>query len=209
MATLYGVLLNHEANLTALRAGVGGDLAASVYKAEPRAPVLYIKPANCFAADGDTVWLDADVDELELGASLGLVLARPAAWVDEAEALSHLAGYALVMDLCQPHASVHRPAVRQRCRDGFAPLSARLLAQMPAELRVYVNEELRQTVRFDQGLLRGPARLLSDVSAFMSLGEGDLLHLGVAEGAPRVQAGDRLCIEAGGERLSVRLESRA
>lgn len=206
--TLYGTLLNHAASLAALRAGADGDLRTSVYKAEPQAPVLYIKPANCFAADGDVVWLDADVDELELGASVGLVLARPTARVGEAEALSHLSGYALVMDLCQPHASLHRPAVRQRCRDGFAPLGAQLLAQMPALMRVYVNEELRQTVRFD-ALLRSPARLLADVSAFMTLEAGDLLHLGVAEGAPRVRAGDRLRIEAGGEHLSVGLEARA
>ncbi|QPF75878.1 hypothetical protein G8A07_25160 [Roseateles sp. DAIF2] len=207
--TLYGTLLNRASNLAALRAGLGeGGLAASVYKAEPRAPVLYLKPANCFAADGAVIDLDADVAELELGATVALVLARPAAKVDEGEALARVAGYRLMMDLSQPHASLHRPAIRQRCRDGFAPLGTALLPALPTALRVFVNEELRQVVEFDDDLLRPPARLLADVSAFMTLQAGDLLHLGVAEGAPRVRAGDRLRIEGGGASLSVRLAGR-
>lgn len=208
--TLYGTLLNRASNLAALRAGLGeGSFAASVYKAEPRAPVLYIKPANCFAADGAVVALDADVDELELGATVALVLARPAARVGEDEALARVAGYRLLMDLSQPHASLHRPAIRQRCRDGFAPLGSALLPALPAALKVFVNGELRQLVEFED-LLRPPARLLAEVSAFMTLVTGDLLHLGVAEGAPRVRAGDRLRIETdGGDSLSVTLEARA
>ena len=210
--TLYGTLLNRASNLAALRAGLGeGGFAGSVYKAEPRAPVLYIKPANCFAADGAVVRLDADVDELELGATVALVLARPAARLSEGEdALARVAGYRLMMDLSQPHASLHRPAIRQRCRDGFAPLGSALLPALPAALKVFVNEELRQVVEFGDDLLRSPARLLADVSAFMTLEAGDLLHLGVAEGAPRVRAGDRLRIEdeAGRDRLSITLEAR-
>lgn len=208
--TLYGTLLNRASNLAALRAGLGeGGLAASVYKAEPRAPVLYIKPANCFAADGAVIELDADVAELELGATVALVLARPAAKLAEGEALAWVAGYRLMMDLSQPHASLHRPAIRQRCRDGFAPLGTALLPALPTALRVFVNEELRQVVEFDeQDLLRPPARLLADASVFMTLQAGDLLHLGVAEGAPRVRAGDRLRIEGGGASLSVRLAGR-
>ena len=45
------------------------------------------------------------------------------------------------------------------------------------------------------GMQRPVARLIADVSAFMTLAAGDLLMLGVAAGAPRARAGQRVRIE--------------
>jgi 5-oxopent-3-ene-1,2,5-tricarboxylate decarboxylase/2-hydroxyhepta-2,4-diene-1,7-dioate isomerase len=42
------------------------------------------------------------------------------------------------------------------------------------------------------------ARLIADVSTFMTLAAGDLLLLGVAAGAPRARAGQRVRIEIDG-----------
>ena len=48
------------------------------------------------------------------------------------------------------------------------------------------------------GTFRGVARLLGDISEFMTLAPGDLLLAGVAAGSPRVSAGDSLAIEIDG-----------
>ena len=69
--TVYGTLLNfkHELALWAARA------ADPPYKAPPQAPVLFIKTANTFSPHGAAVALPTDVPEVEIGASVGLVMA--------------------------------------------------------------------------------------------------------------------------------------
>ena len=47
-------------------------------------------------------------------------------------------------------------------------------------------------------LVRSPARLLADVTEFMTLSPGDLLLLGPGEGAPLARPGDRVVIEVPG-----------
>ena len=73
--TVYGALLNHRRALQAL----GDAVNRPPYNGAPQAPVLYIKPRNTLAADGDAVAVPPGVAELEIGASLGLVIGRPAA----------------------------------------------------------------------------------------------------------------------------------
>ena len=46
------------------------------------------------------------------------------------------------------------------------------------------------------GMVRSAARLLADVSDFMTLRPGDILMLGVAFGAPRARAGQTFTIDA-------------
>ena len=118
-------------------------------------------------------------------------------------ALAHVAGWLLVADLCVPHDSLYRPSLRWRVRDGFCPLGP---AVVPAgavadpdalAIRVEVDGKLAQATCTDERV-RKVSQLIADVSAFMTLGAGDLLMLGVAPGAPRVRAGQRARITAPG-----------
>ena len=78
--TVYGTLLNHHDALAAL----GSAVHEPPYKAPPKAQVLYIKPRNTWAGAGDAIIVPAGVDELEIGATLGLVIGRTACRVSEA-----------------------------------------------------------------------------------------------------------------------------
>ena len=66
------------------------------YNALPRSPVLYLKPRNTLAADGDPVEIPAGIAELEAAACLGIVIGRTACRVSEATALDHVAGFLIV-----------------------------------------------------------------------------------------------------------------
>ena len=197
--TVYGCLLNHRAALAAL----GEAVNAAPYKAAPRAPVLYIKPRNTLALPGDAVAVPADTPELAIGAALGLVIGRTACRVAEADALGHLAGYTIVNDLSVPHASFYRPSIRFKARDGFCPIGPRVVARSAIAdpdalaVRVHIDGSLVHTTSTG-GMLRPAARLLADVSEFMTLHPGDVLMLGVAAGAPTVRAGQRVDIEIDG-----------
>jgi 5-oxopent-3-ene-1,2,5-tricarboxylate decarboxylase / 2-hydroxyhepta-2,4-diene-1,7-dioate isomerase len=143
------------------------------------------------------------VAELEVGASLGLVIGRPACRLSEADALEHVAGYLIVNDVSVPHSSYYRPSIPFRARDGFCPLGARVVPRAAlanpdaATIRIYLDGELRQTTTTAE-LLRPVAKLLSDVTDFMTLSPGDVLGVGVASPAPRVRAGQRVRIEIDG-----------
>lgn len=201
--TVLGVLMNHRPALAAL----GEAVHQPPYKAPPRAPVLYVKPRNTWRAGtgamADAVVVPAEAPELELGASLAAVIGRSASGVPAGEALAHVAGWLLVADVCVPHASYYRPSLRWRVRDGFCPM-APVAAPAAAVARPDV---LDITVEIDgvavhtastADRVRDMATLIADVSAFMTLGPGDLLMLGVSAGAPRVRAGQRARLSAEG-----------
>ncbi|MDP3824244.1 MAG: fumarylacetoacetate hydrolase family protein [Burkholderiales bacterium] len=192
--TVYGTLLNHADALAAL----GAAVHAPPYKVPPKAPVLYIKPRNTWAADGDAIVVPAGVDELEIGATLGLVIGLTACRVHEQDALSFVAGCVIVNDVSVPHASYYRPSLRFKARDGFCPIGP-----FVARERLGSLDTLQLQVEVDgvvvhrsgtAGLIRPPARLLAEVSEFMTLSPGDVLMLGVAAGAPRARAGQRVSI---------------
>ncbi len=194
--TVYGCLLNYRSALAAL----GDAVNAPPYLAPPKAPILYIKPPNTLNDPGAPIVLPRGVEAVEIGPALGLVIGRTACRVAEADALDHLAGYTVINDVTLPHASVYRPAIAQRCRDGFCPIGPVLPTTAdPATLtvRALVNGEVRLEAS-TSGLVRPAARLLAEVSAFMTLEPGDVLHVGVPHGAPLARPGDKVAVEIAG-----------
>jgi 5-oxopent-3-ene-1,2,5-tricarboxylate decarboxylase/2-hydroxyhepta-2,4-diene-1,7-dioate isomerase len=191
---VYGTLLNHRSALTEL----GSRAAQPPYNAPPRAPVLYIKPRNTLAASGEAVEIPAGMSELEVGPCLGLVIGRTACAVPEKRALHHVAGYLIVNDVSVPHDTFYRPSIRFKARDGFCPLGPAVVPRDAIDdpdaliLRTYVDGVLVQTSSTDD-LVRPAARLLADVTEFMTLFPGDVLALGVARPAPRVRGGQ--CVD--------------
>jgi 5-oxopent-3-ene-1,2,5-tricarboxylate decarboxylase / 2-hydroxyhepta-2,4-diene-1,7-dioate isomerase len=196
--TVYGTLLNHVDALAAL----GAAVHAPPYNAPPRAPVLYIKPRNTWVGPGEPVVVPAGVQELEIGATLGLVIGRTACCVHEADALSFVAGCVIVNDVSVPHASYYRPSLRFKARDSFCPIGpfvarAALGSFEALQVQVEVDGSVVQRSNL-AGLVRSPARLLAEVSEFMTLSPGDVLCLGVAAGAPRARAGQHVSILVSG-----------
>jgi 5-oxopent-3-ene-1,2,5-tricarboxylate decarboxylase / 2-hydroxyhepta-2,4-diene-1,7-dioate isomerase len=199
LGTVYGTLLNDRDALAAL-----GDAAHQPpYKAPPQAPVLYIKPRNCHVGAGEPIVVPAGVDELEMGAALGMVFGRDARRVRETDALGFLAGYTVCNDVSVPHASFYRPSLRFKCRDSFLPIGPGIVdAQRVADpdaLGMRVEIDGRTALRIDAPhWLRGAAQLIADVSEFMTLAAGDVLMLGVPAGVPRARAGQRVAIHIDG-----------
>ncbi|WP_419689287.1 fumarylacetoacetate hydrolase family protein [Burkholderia theae] len=199
IGTVYGALLNERAALDALGAAVN----APPYGRPPQAPILYIKPANTHSTDGAAVVVPADVDALEIGASVAVVFARRATRVPAAQALDYVHGFTLASDVSVPHPDYYRPAVRFKCRDGFCPLGpaivpAAALTDVDAlVLTVWIDGELAVSAS-TATLIRPVRELIADVTAFMSFDAGDVLLLGVAGGAPRARAGSTVEIAAAG-----------
>ncbi len=197
-ASVYGTLLNHREALAAL----GDQVNAAPYKAPPKSPILYIKPRNTWAHSGDAVVVPSDADQLEMGATLGLVIGRTACNVSRGDAMAHVAGYVVMNDISVPHASFYRPSMRFKCRDGSCPMGAFVPRDAVAN-----PDALAMTVAVDGvvvhhtetgGRIRSVAELLVDVTEFMTLHPGDILSIGVSAHAPLAQAGQRVTITIDG-----------
>lgn len=199
--TVYGTLLNFRAEAEAL----APQMTAPPYKAPPKAPVLYVKTANTWSPNGSAIAVPARVPEVEVGASVGMVIG----------AEGDIEGFVLMNDLSIPHASFFRPPVKFKCVDGFLGIGPAIRDAQdvadPAAFRVEVriNGELRQSLDFSQ-LVRPAQQLLAEVGDFMTLAHGDVLMLGCGPGRPLTRAGDRIEICAPGfETLSNTLVQEA
>lgn len=192
--TVVGCLLNFQGAWKAMEPAMHQE----PHFRPPQHAVLYLKPSNTFRGPGDAIVLPAGVGEVEVGATLGVVIGAPAARVTEGEALRFVAGYVPVNDVTVPHAKVLRPPIKQKCRDSFCPIGAQVAAGQVGdpgalEIRAYVNGELKAT-RNTRELLRPVPRLLAEVSEFMTLEPGDILLVGVPEDMPLARAGDRVAV---------------
>jgi 5-oxopent-3-ene-1,2,5-tricarboxylate decarboxylase/2-hydroxyhepta-2,4-diene-1,7-dioate isomerase len=191
--TVYGTLLNfrREWDLWSPR------MTQDPHKAAPKAPVLYVKTANTFCPTGQDLLLQDGVNEVDIGATLGLVIG----------ARAQVVGAVLLNDWSVPHTSYYRPPVKFRCRDGFLALAEKVTpCSHPdafAQLRIEVrrNGEHVQTVDLRE-LMRNMPTLLADVGEFMTPQPGDVLMVGsdcLPDGTrPRAKAGDRVEIAAPG-----------
>lgn len=165
--TVYGTLLNFQAELAALQP----QMYQPPYKAPPQAPVLYIKPANTWSANGATVAVPARVPEVEIGATIAMVMPSES---------NEKIRFVLLNDMSIPHSSFFRPPVKFKCLDGFLGIGSQTIeADTPQDfkLEVRVNGDLVQSLVFSQ-LVRPASQLLADVSDFMTLHDGDVLMLG-------------------------------
>jgi len=182
--TVYGTLMNFRGELEAL----GSKMNEAPYLAPPKAPVLYVKPANTWSENGAVIRVPAGA-EVEVAATVAMVM----------KSATEVAGFVLMNDLSLPQESFYRPPVKLNCLDGFLGIGDRIRARNEAgdpavfKLEVRINGALVQTVRFSQ-LVRPADKLLADVSAFMTLGAGDMLMLGCGAERPRAGAGDRIDI---------------
>ena len=210
---VYAALLNHRPQWVAL----GDALHQPPYKAPPQAPVLALRPRNTLAGNGAAVLLPDHAQTLQIGASLGIVIGRAACRVPVDQALQWVAGYTLVNDLCLPHASHYRPAVRFKARAGFCVIGPGVVpaAAVPdpdaLAVQVHIDGQLAQASD-TAGRVRGVARLIADLTDFMSLQPGDLLLLGASHGAPQARAGQAVRIAIAGlgsQQISLVAQARA
>ncbi|MFD2638773.1 fumarylacetoacetate hydrolase family protein [Piscibacillus salipiscarius] len=194
--TLYGTVLNYKGEYELLKP----EMDEKPYQKPPEAPVLYIKPVNTFSSHQKPIPLPEGEEQVQIGAALGLVIGQTATKVKAEDALDYIEGYTVVNDVSLPFASVYRPAIKQKARDGFCPIGPWIVKRDeikdPHQLttKVWVNGELKQENNTNN-LIRTIPELLEDVTEFMTLYEGDVLLVGVPEHQPYARLGDRVKIE--------------
>ena len=144
--------------------------------------MLYLRPRNTWNTSGAAIRIPANTKELKVAGTIGVVIGG---------------GYVAVNDVSIPHASYYRPAIRQRCRDGFCVIGSETTERAPSEIRILINGELRCRASIAD-LVRPIDRLIADINEFLTLRPGDVVLVGEPPDAPLARAGDRVRVEIDG-----------
>jgi 2-keto-4-pentenoate hydratase/2-oxohepta-3-ene-1,7-dioic acid hydratase in catechol pathway len=131
-----------------------------------------------------------DSTQLDYEVELGIVIGKRARNVDEKSALKHVAGYCLMNDVSERDFQIRRGGGQwgkgKGC-DTFGPIGPWLVTRDeirdPQNLGMWldVNGVRRQTGNTST-MIFGVAKLVSDVSQYMTLEPGDLITTGTPPG---------------------------
>ena len=178
-----------------------GDVAAPEAGAPVLEPVVFLKPSTALIADGSEIVLPRQSHDVHHELELVAVIGMGGRHIAEADALSHIAAYALGLDLTARDLQAEAKATKgpwsiAKGFDTFAPLGPLLPASAisdPQAVRITlsVNGETRQDGT-TADMLTPVARLVAFVSSVFTLEPGDLLYTGTPAGVGPVRAGDRL-----------------
>lgn len=155
----------------------------------PKEPILFFKSTSSLTGPNDPLVIPRGSQKTDWEVELAIVIGRKASYVSEADALQHVAGYALHNDYSERAWQLERGGqwVKGKSCDTFAPLGPFLATPdeladvnaLPMWLRV--NGVTRQNSTTAQMIFKVP-QLVSYISQFMSLLPGDVISTGTPPG---------------------------
>jgi 2-keto-4-pentenoate hydratase/2-oxohepta-3-ene-1,7-dioic acid hydratase in catechol pathway len=165
------------------------DHAAESGMPVPSEPIVFMKATSCIVGPNDNIELPRGSQKTDWEVELGVVIGKPAKYVTEQDALSHVAGYCVVHDVSERAYQLEGTGqwVKGKSADTFGPIGPWLVT--PDEVADCGNLNLWLEVdghRYQDGstktLIFGVPFLISYLSKFMSLQPGDILSTGTPPG---------------------------
>jgi len=155
----------------------------------PSEPVLFMKASSALSGPFDPVITPRGSTELDYEVELVIVIGRTARYVSEADALDHVAGFAIGHDVSERAFQRKRGGqfVKGKSADTFAPLGPWLVTPdatgdvQSLAISSAVNGQARQSSN-TRHMIFGAATIVSYVSQFMTLNPGDLIYTGTPSG---------------------------
>jgi 2-keto-4-pentenoate hydratase/2-oxohepta-3-ene-1,7-dioic acid hydratase in catechol pathway len=182
----------------------------------PSEPVIFCKATSSLSGPNDSVVLPRGSRKSDWEVELGVVIGTTSRYVEESEALSHVAGYCLVNDLSEREFQLERGGTWDKGKgcDTFGPIgpwcvtSDEIKDPQDIDLWLEVNGIRRQdgTTR---NMIFSVAKLVAYTSCFMTLEPGDIVTTGTPKGVGMgmkptpmfLKAGDR--IRLGSSKLGI------
>jgi len=155
----------------------------------PKEPIIFFKSTSSLVGPNDDVMIPRGSEKTDWEVELAFVIGKKASYVDEADAMDHVAGYALHNDYSERAFQLERGGqwVKGKSCDTFAPLgpfmaTADEIAD-PQNLKCWlkVNGTMRQNSSTNQ-MIFGVKTLVSYLSQFMTLLPGDVISTGTPPG---------------------------
>ncbi|MFP4228129.1 MAG: fumarylacetoacetate hydrolase family protein [Salinivenus sp.] len=177
------------------------DHASEMDSDVPEEPMVFLKPASAVIRTGEQVLLPPQSSDVHHEVELVAVIGRGGRDIPVADALDHVAAYAVGLDMTardlQAAAKERRhPWSVAKGFDTFAPLGPLTSADDVGDpqrlmLQLAVNGDTRQKARTDR-MIFPVATLIHYCSQIFTLQPGDLLYTGTPSGVGAVSEGDEL-----------------
>ncbi|MGP2491454.1 fumarylacetoacetate hydrolase family protein [Mesorhizobium sp. PUT5] len=165
------------------------DHAAESGMPIPSEPVVFMKATSAICGPNDTVLIPRDSVKTDWEVELGVVIGKGGKYIEEADALSHVAGYCVVNDVSEREFQIERGGTWDKGKgaDTFGPIGPWLVTADevadPQNLGMWLDVDGK---RYQDGSTRtmifGVAHVVSYLSRFMSLQPGDVISTGTPPG---------------------------
>jgi 2,4-didehydro-3-deoxy-L-rhamnonate hydrolase len=156
----------------------------------PPEPVIFLKATTTLSGPYDSVIIPRNSFKTDYEVELAIIIGKTASYVSEADALNYVAGYSIMNDYSEREWQLEKAAGqwdKGKSSNSFAPLGPYLITPKeigdPHNLKIWlkVNGILRQEANTADMIFK-VARLVSEVSQYMTLLPGDVISTGTPSG---------------------------
>jgi len=188
----------HELRLGCCVAGVGkivciglnyADHAVEAGLPVPTEPVLFAKWTSALSGPDDPLQLPRGSTQTDWEVELAVVIGQGGRYIDEADAMQHVAGYCIMNDVSERSFQLHRGGTWDKGKgcDSFAPLGPWLVTTdeiaNPHDLHLWLDvDQHRYQDGSTQTMVFKLPYLIHYLSQFMSLQSGDVISTGTPPG---------------------------
>ena len=184
----YGVPVNGSRKFIAIGLNYA-DHAAESNLPIPSEPVVFTKAISCLTGPNDTVVIPRGSEKTDWEVELGIVIGKSASYVDQTDALDHVAGYVLINDVSERAFQTERGGTWDKGKgcDTFGPVGPWIVTTdevgdvQALDMWLDLNGKRMQTGN-TKTMVFGVAEIVSYVSQFMTLEPGDLITTGTPPG---------------------------
>ncbi|QNB06442.1 fumarylacetoacetate hydrolase family protein [Herbaspirillum frisingense] len=165
------------------------DHAAESNLPIPAEPVVFNKWTSAVVGPNDDVKIPRGSKKTDWEVELGVVIGKGGTYIDEKDAMSHVAGYCVVNDVSEREYQIERGGTWDKGKgcDTFGPIGPWLVTRDevadPQKLGMWLEVDGK---RYQNGntstMIFGVAHIVSYLSRFMSLQAGDVISTGTPPG---------------------------
>lgn len=165
------------------------DHAAETGAEVPKEPIIFMKATSAICGPNDPIIIPRGSEKTDWEVELAVIIGRHAKYVSEADALDHVAGYAVTNDVSERAFQIERGGqwTKGKSCDNYGQIGPWLVTKDeiadPQNLKMWltVNGEQMQDGN-SSTMVFGVAHLVSYLSQFMSLHPGDVISTGTPPG---------------------------
>ena len=179
---IFGIGLNYLDHVTESAQAL--DTSADL----PRQPVIFSKPPTAVIGPGEPIPHDAEItQQLDWEVELAAIIGTTARRVDRADALGHVFGYSVMIDVSARDNRRAGQWIVSKGMDGYAPFGPCIVTadEIPdpqvLDLWLTVNGVEKQRSNTAKMLFKVD-ELIADISRVITLEPGDIIATGTPEG---------------------------
>ncbi|WP_250481938.1 fumarylacetoacetate hydrolase family protein [Caballeronia sp. NCTM5] len=180
------------------------DHAAESNLPVPSEPVVFNKWLSAVVGPNDDVRIPRGSKKNDWEVELGVVIGKGGAYIDEADAMSHVAGYCVINDVSEREYQIERGGTWDKGKgcDTFGPIGPWLVTADevpdPHKLPLWLEVDGK---RYQNGntstMIFKVGEIVAYLSRFMSLQPGDVISTGTPPGVGMGQKPDAIYLRAG------------